>query len=107
MNWIRRTAALLALCGVGLSASALGMVNLVVDIDSTPGVCIQRATAAIKGAGLTENFEIIQNTIYGDEGDYTGMIRCIAENKIAVIVVAGPDSDVAGNYADAIDAKFK
>ncbi len=90
MNDLRKMAAAIIFGTLLSTAGAVGMVNIVVDINSSQGVCIQNAAA-----------------IYGDEGDCTGMIRCIAGNKVAVIVVAGPDSDVATNHVDAIGAKFK
>ena len=54
--------------------------------------CIAKGTRAMKGAGLTQNFEVVGRTVYGETGNYTAAIRCDSTKTIAVFVVAGPAS---------------
>lgn len=98
---------LAALLGAGVGqAGGVGMTNYWVKMDYTEGQCVQHAAAAVKAAGFTENFEILKTSIYGDQEDYTALVRCVPELKMAYFVVAGPDSDVASHYIDEIDDGF-
>ena len=56
--------------------------------------CIAKGTSVMKGAGLTQNFEVVGHTVYGEKGDYTAAIRCDNTKTIAFFVVAGPLSKV-------------
>jgi hypothetical protein len=52
--------------------------------------CLAKGSRVMKGAGLTENFEVVGRTVYGESGDYTAAIRCDSTKTIAFFVVAGP-----------------
>ena len=56
--------------------------------------CIAKGTSVIKGTGMTQNFEVVGHTVYGEKGDYTAAIRCDSTKTIAFFVVAGPLSKV-------------
>jgi hypothetical protein len=65
--------------------------------------CIAKGTRVMKGAGLTQNFEVVGRTVYGETGNYTGAIRCDSTKTIAFFVVAGP----ASKDTEEIHAKLK
>ncbi len=71
--------------------------------------CIAKGTRAMKGAGLTQNFEVVGRTVYGETGNYTGAIRCDNGKTIAFFVVAGPLSknteEIHGKLKTAFDAQ--
>jgi hypothetical protein len=70
--------------------------------------CIAKGERVMKGAGLTQNYEVVGRTVYGETGDYTGAIRCDSTKTIAFFVVAGPSSDkteeIHGKLKTAFDA---
>lgn len=99
--------AVAVLMGVGLAgATGVGMTNSWSDMDYNEAQCVQHAGAAIKKAGFSQNFEILKTSIYGDQEDYTALVRCVPDAKVAFFVVAGPDSDVASHYLDEITNAF-
>lgn len=65
--------------------------------------CIAKGTSAMKGAGLTQNFEVVGRTVYGETGNYTAAIRCESAKTTAFFVVAGPES----KNTEEIHAKLK
>jgi hypothetical protein len=65
--------------------------------------CIAKGTSAMKGAGLTQNFEVVGRTVYGETGNYTAAIRCESGKTTAIFVVAGPVS----KNTEEIHAKLK
>ena len=65
--------------------------------------CIAKGTSAMKGAELTQNFEVVGRTVYGETGTYTAAIRCESGKAIAIFVVAGPES----KNTEEIHAKLK
>lgn len=102
-----KTLALMALLVSGAAqAVGVGMINGWIKVDYTEAQCVQHAAAALKAAGFSQNFEILKTSIYGDQEDYTALVRCVPELKMAYFVVAGPDSDVASHYLDEIDNAF-
>jgi hypothetical protein len=70
--------------------------------------CIAKGTRVMKGAGLTQNFEVVGRTVYGETGNYTAAIRCDSGKTIAFFVVAGPLSknteEIHGKLKTAFDA---
>lgn len=71
--------------------------------------CIAKGTSAMKGAELTQNFEVVGRTVYGETGTYTAAIRCESGKAIAIFVVAGPESknteEIHAKLKAAFDAK--
>jgi len=55
--------------------------------------CIAKASSVMRSQGLTSSFEIVGINVFGEKGDYTGVIRCDANVPAVVFVVAGPESD--------------
>ena len=65
--------------------------------------CLALGNKIMRSAGLTQNFEVVGRTVYGETGAYTGAIRCEASYGIVVFFVAGPSS----KQTDSIHQKLK
>ena len=77
------------------------------DWTGSQDACVKKAAARLHQKGFNANFEVLNNrTIYGEIGQYTAVIRCFAEKKIAFVAVAGPNGDQCGKYLDAIKDRF-
>jgi hypothetical protein len=68
--------------------------------------CIARAETVMKNAGLTKNYEVVGQSVFGEEGDYTAQVRCLTEKTIVIFVVVGPDLEAARKHMAAIFDKF-
>lgn len=64
--------------------------------------CLRRAETTMKAANLTVNFEVVGESVFGEQGNYTAQIRCIAEKQIAVFVLLGAKLEQASSYLSAI-----
>jgi hypothetical protein len=104
-----------------LSVAAVALVTSTVALAEAPAMtigslemtlsqedCIAKGTRVMKGAGLTQNFEVVGRTVYGETGNYTAAIRCDATKTVAYFVVAGPASknteEIHGRLKAAFDA---
>ncbi|WP_407570342.1 hypothetical protein [Deinococcus altitudinis] len=94
-----------ALCG-GAVASGVGMSNSWIDMSMTKARCLQQATLAVKKAGFTANFEVAGESIFADQEDYSVLFRCVPDKRLAYVVVAGPDSDLADQYVSDVEQGF-
>lgn len=52
--------------------------------------CLRRAERVIRDAGLSRNFEIAGQSVFGQIDAYTAVVRCIADKGVVMFVVAGP-----------------
>jgi hypothetical protein len=68
--------------------------------------CIARGTSVMKDAGLTQNFEVVGRTVYGETGNYTAAIRCDSTKTVAIFVVAGPLSKITEDLHGKLKAAF-
>jgi len=68
--------------------------------------CIARAETLMKEAGLTTNYEVVGQSVFGEQGDFTAQIRCITDKTIALFVVTGPNLEGARKHMAAIFDKF-
>ena len=68
--------------------------------------CIAKGTRVMKGAKLTQNFEVVGRTVYGETGNYTAAIRCDNTKTIAFLVVAGPQSKTTEEIHGKLKAAF-
>ncbi len=105
LTWLASLALVLGLGSA--TADTPGITNTWLEISVSKAKCVQKAAVAIKSAGFSSNFEIIKESVYGDQEDYVALIRCVADHSLAYIVVTGPDSDVAGSYIDEVRAAFE
>lgn len=98
-------AAVLAISTAAL-ANAPSMTIGSLDTALSQEGCVAKGTSAMKGAGLTQNFEVIGRTVYGETGDYTAAIRCESTKTVAIFVVAGPSSDMTEEIHGKLKAAF-
>ena len=52
--------------------------------------CLKRGEAIMREAGLTRNLQVLQVTVYGEQGEYTASVRCVPGKEMVFFVVAGP-----------------
>jgi hypothetical protein len=55
--------------------------------------CLGRAERVMHDAGLSRNFEIVGQSVFGQLDAYTAVVRCIADKGVVMFVVAGPTLD--------------
>ncbi len=60
--------------------------------------CVARAQSAMQAAGLTQNYETVGESVYGEVPSYTGAIRCVATKGLVYFVVAGPDVKLCSQH---------
>jgi len=72
------------------------------DLDA----CVKQAELALHDAGMTKNAQTLRESVYGEQGLYTGSIRCLSGKSIVFIVVAGPRQDRASQFVSALKSKF-
>jgi hypothetical protein len=70
----------------GAPAMTIGSLEMALSQDD----CLAQGERVMRGAGLTQNFEVVGRTVYGETGEYTAAIRCDSTKTIAIFVVAGP-----------------
>jgi len=72
------------------------------DLDA----CVKQAELALHDAGMTKNEQTLHESVYGEEGLYTGSIRCLSGKNAVFIVVAGPRQDRASQLVGVLKSKF-
>jgi hypothetical protein len=72
------------------------------DLDA----CVKQAELALHDAGMTRNAQTLHESVYGEEGLYTGSIRCLSGKNVVFIVVAGPRQDRASQLVGVLKSKF-
>jgi hypothetical protein len=72
------------------------------DLDA----CVKQAELALHDAGMTKNVQTLRESVYGEQGPYTGSIRCLSGKNIVFIVVAGPRQDRASQFVSVLKSKF-
>ncbi|MDB5601474.1 MAG: hypothetical protein JWN71_3518 [Xanthobacteraceae bacterium] len=77
-----------------------------VTVTAPQAECVARAEMLMKEAGLTKNYEVVGQSVFGEQGDFTAQIRCITDKTIALFVVVGPELEGARKYMAAIFDKF-
>jgi hypothetical protein len=65
------------------------------------------ASTAMRAAGLTRGFEVVGETTFGEVGDYTGAVRCVDEKKIAIVTVAGPNSQRCMEIGKTVETELR
>jgi hypothetical protein len=106
-TFVLRTAIGAALCAVSLPASAGP--SMTTSLQSTTlelAECLQRGETSLREAGMTRNLQVMQLTVYGEQGEYTGSVRCVPGYKVVFFVVAGPRPDRASKYMADLREKF-
>lgn len=70
------------------------------------GDCLKRGEAIMREAGLTRNLQVLQLSVYGEQGDYTASVRCVPGKEMVFFVVAGPRPDRASKFMADLKGKF-
>lgn len=68
--------------------------------------CIRQGEAALRGANLTQHLETFQESVYGENGEYTASIRCPSGKGLVFFVVAGPRMDRASKFLNELKERF-
>jgi hypothetical protein len=68
--------------------------------------CLKRGEAILRETGLTRNLQVLQLTVFGEQGDYTASVRCVPGYQMVIFVVAGPRPDRASKFMADIRGKF-
>jgi hypothetical protein len=68
--------------------------------------CLRRAERVVRDAGLSRNFEIVGQSVFGQVDAYTAVVRCIADKGVVIFVVAGPTLDESRRRMRDIFDKF-
>lgn len=69
--------------------------------------CLKRGEEIMREAGLTRNLQVLQLTVYGEQGDYTASVRCVPGKEMVLFVVAGPRPDRASKFMADLREKFE
>lgn len=97
--------ALALACGVTQAGPAMTTFWQPTSLELTD--CVQRGEAAIREAGMTENFQTFRESIYGERGPYTAAIRCLSGKGVVFFAVSGPRPDRASALMAVLRAKFE
>lgn len=68
--------------------------------------CLKNAEEALRKTGL-EAQDRTEQSRYGGRGDYTGVVRCIADNGLVLFIGSGPSRQVADGLAGALFKNFE
>ena len=68
--------------------------------------CVKQAELALHDAGMTKNTQTLRESVYGEQGPYTGAIRCLTGKSVVFMVVSGPRQDRASQYIRMLKSKF-
>jgi hypothetical protein len=109
--FLARSLSLLLASAIGLVATssvsaAPAMSTIWQDSSLDLGACVKQAELALHDAGLTKNAQTLRESVYGEQGPYTGSIRCLTGKGIVFIVVAGPRQDRAAQIVGLLKSKF-
>lgn len=68
--------------------------------------CLKRGETLLRDAGLTRNLQVMQLSVYGEQGEYTASVRCVPGYQVVFFVVAGPRPDRASKFMSDLRGKF-
>jgi hypothetical protein len=68
--------------------------------------CVQQAQRALNAVGYS-GVTASSETIYGDDGPYSGVIRCVASKEIVFFFTYGPEMSVAMKSNERLINTFK
>jgi hypothetical protein len=95
----------LAIVPSAMAGPAMSSAWLVINVSQEE--CVRRGTAAVRGNKFTTRIEVAGDAaISGERGEYTAMVRCVAEKGIAYFIVAGPRGGMSLDHMNAIRDSF-
>ena len=68
--------------------------------------CLKNAEAALSKTGLG-SLERTEQSRYGTQGEYTGVVRCIASNGLVLFIGSGPLRQTADSLSGALYKNFE
>jgi hypothetical protein len=95
-----------ALVAASAAAAAPAMSTIWQETSLDLADCVRQAETAMRDAGLTRNTQTLHESVYGEQGLYTGSIRCLSGKGVVFIVVSGPRQDRAAQYVGALKSRF-
>jgi hypothetical protein len=101
--------ATLAAVMLAAATSALAGPSMSTSLQATTldlAECLKRGETIMREAGLTRNLQVLQVTVYGEQGDYTASVRCVPGYQVVFFAVAGPRPDRASKYMADLRGKF-
>jgi hypothetical protein len=101
--------ATLAAVTLAAAPSALAGPSMSTSLQTTTldlAECLKRGETIMREAGLTRNLQVLQVTVYGEQGDYTASVRCVPGYQVVFFAVAGPRPDRASKYMADLRGKF-
>ena len=110
MGQLRALCVILGIAGLAMSAGAASAGPAMTTNWQTTALdvadCLKRGEAAMRGAGLTMNLETLQESVYGENSDFTASIRCPTGKGFVFFVVAGPQIERARKLMSELRAEF-
>ena len=108
----------LFLVGAGLLAGAItlpgiakaeapGMDTAWIDLNMSQEQCMAKANVAMRAGGFAQALEVVGTSTFGLQGQYRGLVRCLAAKKIVFFVVSGPNSDECAELSEAVIVQFR
>jgi hypothetical protein len=88
------------------ASAAPAMSTIWQDTPLDLAACVKQAELALHEAGMTQNAQTLRESVYGEQGAYTGSIRCLDGKGIVFMVVSGPRQDRASQYIGLLKSKF-
>ena len=101
--------ATLAAAVLAAASSALAGPSMSTSLQATTldlAECLKRGEAIMREAGLTRNLQVLQVTVYGEQGEYTASVRCVPGYQVVFFAVAGPRPDRTSKYMADLRGKF-
>ena len=73
--------------------------------DLTQEDCLAKADKAIRDGGFRQA-QSLKESRFGGIGEYTVLIRCVAQKNIVFFLASGPDGDQADKYVSKLEEAF-
>jgi hypothetical protein len=68
--------------------------------------CLNRAELAMRNSGFSQNFYTLETGVYGENGGYSGTVRCISSKGVVFFIVAGSSSKTAESFLGRLENNF-
>lgn len=76
------------------------------ETDLNQQQCLAQAKTALRKSRFTKNFSPLESGVYGENGQYSGTIRCISSKGIAFFIVAGPSANTAQSLLTRLEDNY-
>jgi hypothetical protein len=91
--------------GVSTQFKGYGVGSIAKEIPNDLQTCIEKADLALKNSEFPD-VQPDQGNVWGFYGDYMASIRCFPEQKLVVIMLAGPNGDTRRGIIERIADNF-